>query len=248
MYDSILFASNPVLSVNVIKFQVDISLFNRGLYTVAEASRLTGVPAETFRRWVFGYRRKRKSGRIEYEPIAAPEIGQIEGHYVVGFRDLLEARVVQAFRKAGVSWHIIHLAAENSRTPERSTHPFLSKRFRTDGRTIFQESIKAAGNSELVDLAKNQHAFHSVIAPSLFRQIVFDAEDTAIRWYPLWPRQTVVLDPRRSFGRPIVSNVPAETLAAAVKAERSADTVARWYNIPSESVRAAVEWQERLAA
>lgn len=227
---------------------MDVSLFNTGLYTVAEASHLTGVPAATFRRWLFGYARKRKGERVDYESIAPPEIGKVETHYVVGFRDLLEARVVQAFRKAGVSWHIIHLAAKNSQTPGQLSHPFLSKRFRTDGRTIFYESAKAAGDMELVDLARNQHAFHSVIAPSLFRQIEFDNDDVAIRWYPLWPRKVVVIDPQRSFGRPMVSNIPAETLAAAAHAEQSVDIVARWYNISADRVRAAVDWEERLAA
>lgn len=224
------------------------NLFETGLYTVAEASRLTGVPAATFRRWVFGYARARASGRVEYGPIAPPEIGKIDGQYIVGFRDLLEARVVQAFRESGVSWHVIHLAARNAQTAARLSHPFLSKRFRTDGRTIFIESAKAAGDLELLDLAKNQHAFHSVIAPSLFKQIEFDSDDEAIRWYPLWPRKTVVLDPRRSFGRPLVSNVPADTLAATARAEKSLEVAARLYNTSSDRVREAIEWQDRLAA
>jgi uncharacterized protein (DUF433 family) len=227
---------------------MDAKLFNIGLYTVAEASWLTGVPAATFRRWVFGYARKRKDERVEYSPITQPEIGQIEGHYFVGFRDLLEARIVQAFRKAGVSWHVIHLAAQNSITPGKLSHPFLSKRFRTDGRTIFQESAREAGSTELVDLARNQHAFHAVIAPSLFKEIEFDEDDIAVRWYPLWPLRMVVIDPQRSFGRPTVSNIPAETLAAAAHAEKSAQVVARWYNVSASEVRAAVKWQERLAA
>jgi uncharacterized protein (DUF433 family) len=206
------------------------------------------VPAATFRRWVFGYARRRNNRRIDYRPIADPELGKIEGHYIVGFRDLLEARVVQAFRTAGVSWPIIHLAAEHAKTPERTTHPFLSKRFRTDGRTIFLETIRNAKYRELIDMAKNQHAFHSVIAPSLFKQIDFDATDQAVRWYPLWPRKIVVIDPKRSFGRPLVSNIPAETLAAAAKAENSIEVAARWYDVPTEHVRAALDWQERLAA
>lgn len=234
--------------VNAIDVKAAANLFGTGLYTVSEASRLTGVPAATFRRWVFGYARTRSTGRVEYKPIAPPEIGQLDGQYVVGFRDLLEARIVQAFRTAGVSWHVIHLAAENVRKSARSAHPFLSKRFRTDGRTIFLESAKAADELELVDLAKNQHAFHAVIAPSLFKQIEFDANDDAIRWYPLWPRKTVVLDPQRSFGRPLISNVPADTLAAAARAEKSIDIAARWYNVSPDRVQDAIDWQDRLAA
>src|SRR5690242_21769610 len=99
--------------MNTPKLQPDYSLFDIGLYTVSEASRLTQVPAATFRRWVFGYARTRTSGRVEYQPITKPIIGQIDGTYVVGFHDLLEARIVQAFRKSGVSWNVIRLAARN---------------------------------------------------------------------------------------------------------------------------------------
>jgi len=232
--------------MNILKFQPDLSLFDKGLYTVAEASRLTGVPAATFRRWVFGYARNRSTGRVDYEPIANPEIGRIDGTYAVGFRDLLEARIVQAFRESGVSWKVIRLAANNVRADGR--HPFLSKHFRTDGRTIFQESIKEAGEPDLLDLVKNQHAFHAVIAPSLFKQIEFDSSDLAVRWYPLWPRKIVVLDPNRSFGRPTVANIPADTLAAAAHAENSAEAAARWFDVSVEQVRAALDWEDRIAA
>ena len=69
-----------------------------------------------------------------------------------------------------------------------------------------------------------------------------------MRWYPLWPRKTIVLDPRRSFGRPLIANVPADTLAAAARAEKSAEVAARWYNVSADNVRDAVAWQDRLAA
>jgi DNA-binding transcriptional MerR regulator len=230
------------------KVEMEAGFFSKGLYTVAEASRLTGVPSDTFRRWAFGYARRRHNERVDYSPLNDPEIGQIEGHYVVGFRDLLEARIVQAFRGAGVSWHVIRTAAKNARSSDRISHPFLSEKFRTDGRTIFLETIKETGACGLLDLAKNQHAFHAVIAPSLFKQIEFDAHDNAIRWYPLWPRKAILVDPQRSFGRPLSANVPAETLAAAAMAENSIDSAARWFGVSPESVRAAVEWQERLVS
>jgi hypothetical protein len=234
--------------MNVIHTRADTSLVGIGLYTVPEASRITGVPAETFRRWVFGYARRRSGERIEYLPLTTPEIGKIEGQSVVGFRDLLEVRIVNAFRRAGVSWHVIRRAPRNAQTAYRLGHPFLAKKFRTDGRSIFLEIAKESGDKKLIDLARNQHTFHSVVAPSLFKQIVFDTDDEAILWYPAWPKKIIVIDPRRSFGRPLAGDVPAETLAATARAEKSADAAARWFDISKEVVNAAVEWEDRLAA
>jgi hypothetical protein len=229
-------------------FQSETALVGLGLYTVPEASRITGVPGTTFRRWVFGYSRRRHGKRVDYAPLATPEIGKIDDQWIVGFRDLLEARVVNAFREAGVSWRVIRLSADNARASDVSTHPFLSKLFRTDGRTIFLESVKEAKEPELLDLAKNQRAFHNVIAPSLFKQIDFSANDEPLRWYPLWPRRTIVLDPKRSFGRPLAGSVPADTLAAVAKAENSADAAAKWYHVSRDNVDAALDWQKRLEA
>jgi uncharacterized protein (DUF433 family) len=232
-------------SMNIAAKLSEFELVGRGLYTVAEACQMTGIPTATFRRWVFGYVRRRNAERVEYRPISPPEIGRIEGHLVVGFRDLLEVRIVHAFRMAGVSWHVIRLAAANASRPGR-THPFLSERFRTDGRTIFLESFREAGEERLVDLARNQHAFHRVIAPSL-RDVLFEGDEPRA-WYPLWPRKMVVVDPTRSFGRPIAGGVPTDILAQSAARETSLDVVARWYEVPLEAVRAAVDWQERLAA
>ncbi len=233
--------------MNIATKLVEFDLVGLGLYTVGEAAQITRIPSATIRRWVFGYARRRNGERVEYQPISVPEIGRIEKHLVVGFRDLLEVRIVHAFRKAGVSWHVIRLAASNAGAPSQS-HPFLSKRFRTDGRTIFLESIRQAGEDGLVDLARNQHAFHRVIAPSLYRDIVFDANDQPQEWYPLWPRKTIVVDPKRSFGRPMAGGVPADILATSASRENSIDVVARWYEVPPEAIKAAIDWQERLAA
>ncbi len=210
--------------MNILKFQPDLSLFDKGLYTVAEAASLTGVPAATFHRWVFGYTRNRSTGRIDYEPLAEPEIGRIDGIYAVGFRDLLEARIVQAFREAGVSWKVIRLAAKNIRA--MGYIRFYRNIFeRTAGRFSRNPSEKPANRSFSIWQETNT-PFTPVIAPSLFKQIEFDSADLAVRWYPLWPRKIVVLDPNRSFGRPLVANVPADTLAAAARAENSAEAAA----------------------
>jgi len=66
----------------------------------------------------------------------------------------------------------------------------------------------------------------------------------------MWPKQSIVVDPARSFGRPIVQkvDVPTDVLAKAVRVEESLSLVAKWYDIPIEAVRAAVEFEERLAA
>jgi uncharacterized protein (DUF433 family) len=59
-----------------------------------------------------------------------------------------------------------------------------------------------------------------------------------------------MLDPLRNFGEPIVTKegVPTRVLARSYQAEHSMARVAKWYDVDVESVRAAVEFERRLAA
>lgn len=100
----------------------------------------------------------------------------------------------------------------------------------------------------MIDLKKRQQVFRTIIEPSL-RDLEFDASAVA-RWYPLGKgHRSIVIDPARSFGRPIVQRgVPTEILAEAVKLEGSAGAVASLYEVPKADVLAAVEFEQRLAA
>src|SRR5690606_180538 len=127
---------------------------------------------------------------------------------------------------------------------------FATRKFRTDGKRIFAEFAEATGDPQLLDLTQSQFAFHTVVEPSLFESLEFSDEDEAARWFPAWPRRQVVLDPQRAFGRPILAKpgIPTDVLAKAVEAEKSIERVARWYGIEPRDVRAAVEFEQRLAA
>ena len=167
----------------------------------------------------------------------------------LGFLDLIEARFVDAFRKAAVPWPVIRRCAEQARDLIGSDHPFSSRRFRTDGRTIFAEVANQTGEKQLLDLARSQFAFARVIGPSLYAGIEFSEENMPARWWPLGEDAPVVIDLARAFGQPIVSDagIPTVTLADAVTVEGSIAKVARLYRVEPRSVRAALRFERRLA-
>jgi len=100
----------------------------------------------------------------------------------------------------------------------------------------------------MVDLRKRQNVFRTIVEPSL-KDLEFDAAAVA-RWYPLGiARKSVVIDPTRSFGRPIAaSGVPTEVLSRAVTVEGSIAKVVRLYDVSTAEVRDAVSFEKRLAA
>lgn len=228
----------------------DLSLLGIGLYPVPEASRLTGISQGRLRRWLRGYTyRAGEEVHSVSTPVWRRQIPEIDETLGLGFLDLMEARFVDAFRAASVPWRVIRLCAERAREITGSDHPLSSRRFRTDGRTVFAEVVDQAGEKQLLDLAKNQLAFGRMIGPSLYAGIEFSVDDMPARWWPMGQQGTIVIDPARSFGQPIVSDggVPTTVLADAVEAEGSIAKVALLFRLPQHSVRAALRFEKRLA-
>jgi uncharacterized protein (DUF433 family) len=155
---------------------------------------------------------------------------------------------VQAFLNVGLGLKTIRHCLEFARECAKDDRPFSTRRFKTDGRTIFLESLQSAGNPELLDLKKRQYAFAQVLERT-FRDL--DIADEAVRrWRPFNGKDSIVIDPQRAFGQPIASNfgVPTEVLADAVEAEGSIDRVARNYGVPAAVIRDAVKFEESLRA
>jgi uncharacterized protein (DUF433 family) len=227
----------------------DLSLLGIGLYTVAEAARLICISQGRLRRWLRGYTYRGGEAPVPSAPVWPRQLPNIDGAFGLGFLDLMEARFVDAFRAASVPWRVIRLCAERARDVTGRDHPFSSRRFRTDGRTIFAEVVDRAGEQQLLDLGKNQLAFARVIGPSLYAGLEFSVDDMPVRWWPMGANQKIVIDPKRSFGQPIVSDggVPTTVIADAVEAEGSVPKVASLFQLPRHSVRAALRFEKRLA-
>lgn len=224
-------------------------LIGRGLYSLREAERLTGVPRSRIRRWTVGYTYNYRGESIYSPPVVAADLECVAGSPAVDFADLLEVRFLDAFRSYGVSMPAIRIAAVRAKELLGRHHPFSTRIFKTDGRTILAEIAAGVGDHLLLDLVKSQYAFERVIAPYLHEGIEFNDLAEPQRWWPLGKTRRVLLDPARAFGAPIcVEGVPTEILAGAMTAERDAQLVSRLYDVALESVRDAVAFENRAAA
>ena len=214
-----------------------------------EAARLTKVAPKRIRRWADGYSFDYRGETRSSAPLWRREIDSEE--LVLSFRDLLEVRFVDAFRRHGVSWKVIRVAAQHAAEIIHDSHPFSTKRFKTDGRSIFADIVHETGKLGLLDLAKDQWEFKTIVDPFLFDGVEFSKLGIEpVRWWPLGESRHVVIDPVRSFGQPIVDpeSIPTSLLARAVKAEGSIEAVARWYELPPKAVRDAVAFENQLSA
>jgi uncharacterized protein (DUF433 family) len=160
----------------------------------------------------------------------------------------VEVQFVQAFLQHGVKWKALRKAAEIAAEIIRSSHPFSTKRFKTDGQTIFLEIAEESHEPSLLDLVQRQYTIHDIVEPFLFESLEFGSAGGAERWHPLWPNRRVVVDPHISFGQPTVEGIPTYIVAGAAKVEDSTRRTAAIYDIEPASVEAAVELENRLAA
>jgi uncharacterized protein (DUF433 family) len=222
-------------------------LLQTGIYTVPEASRLTRVTSSRIRRWVRGYDFKVKHGRHRSPAVWNTQLEQIDETVALGFLDLLEMRCVDAFVTAGVGWKTLRRVHEQAVQLVGHSHPFCTNQFATDGETIFLKERDESGDGAIWDMRDLQRVFAQIIRPFL-KDIEFDGDNIPQRWWPRGKGQKVALDPRRSFGQPILfeEGVPTHTLMRSVVANGSPEVVARWFEISPSLVRKAVEFERSL--
>jgi len=219
-----------------------------GYYTVPEAARLLRMPKKNIQRWLGGYNYKKGDQVVRMEPLWTPQLPAFEKHLELGFRDLIELRFIDAFTNAGLSLIVVRRCLEYAKECVNDDRPFSTRRFQTDGRTIFLDSLRQSGEEELLDLKSRQYVLKRVIERS-FKDLDIENESVA-RWRPFNGKPSIVVDPKRAFGQPITDKfgVPTIVLADAVKAEGSLDRVAKLFEVSVAVVRDAVKFEQELMA
>ncbi len=182
----------------------------------------------------------------------------------ISFRDLIEIMCVNGFLEAGVRWPRLRKAYEKAGEVLGIDHPFATRRFLTHGYSV----LLKVNDRYLLDLVSDQFSLFEMLRPYLRTDGLDFADEFATRWWPMGKRKPVFIDGRLSFGQPVITEgVPTATLHRAYLAELRSATggrvqapagqtidqktvryVAEWYSITSPSVRAAIEYETRLAA
>lgn len=217
-----------------------------GLYTIPEASKMLSIKNQKLLRWLRGYEWKDKYDNInKANPLWPIQYEINDDGIFLGFRDLVEARVINALVQQKIGLKTIRTCLERARVLIGSNHPLSTKQFKTDGKSIFLEITEDVDEPELVNLRTRQGVFNAIVAPSL-KGIEFDV-NAASRWN-LNDKKTIVADPTRSFGQPIISENGITTAAIfqAVITEGSISSVSSLYEIKKSLVDDAVLFERKL--
>jgi uncharacterized protein (DUF433 family) len=217
-----------------------------GAYTIPEAALLLRAKEASVRRWVSGYRFKSGADAKSLPPLWRTELPKYDNHIEIGFRDLIELKFVVGFLHAGLRMQVIRRCLEEAAKILEEDRPFSTRKFKTDGRSIFLATVSEDGRSSLLNLRSKQFVFERIVQQT-FKDLDFE-HNVVASWRPYKGKQSIVIDPRRSFGQPIVkeTGVPTRVLAEAMLAEGDAKVVARFYETTLQSVKDAVAFEKSL--
>ena len=129
-----------------------------------------------------------------------------------------------------------------------SKRPLLEEQFATHGADLFVERV-----GQIINLSKNGQIEMADLIRAYLERVERDAKGVPIKLYPFMRSQqprTVVIDPRVSFGRPVVAGtgIPTAVLAEQFKAGDTVPVLAKDYGASEEAVWDAIRCELDLKA
>ena len=208
-------------------------------YAIDEAALYLQIPRATLRSWVLGRKYRVKSGERMFLPLIRP--ASVDGLCLLSFYNLVEAHVLDSIRHIHeVDLIAVRRAIDFIESRYGTRHPLAEQAFLTDGQDLFIHELEDL----IAASAGGQKAMREVLDAHL-RRIERDAHGVAERLF-LFTRggehsadepRTVLVDPRISFGRPVLAGtgIPTSAIAERFKAGESIeDLVADYGRSPKE--------------
>lgn len=214
-------------------------------YTIADASRYIHVPNATLRSWFHGRTYPRGGGVAKFGRLLTPA-GQ--ANPPLSFLNLVEAHVLRALRtEHDVSLAGIREALETAEKRLGVERVLLSDQLLTSAGELFIEHY-----GELLSLSRSGQFAMKRMLEAYLRRVVWDDKHIPVRLFPFL-RDTestgpspIVIDPRKSFGRPTIvgSGVMTHILTDRIDAGDTIEELAHDYDIPAAHVEAAILFEK----
>ncbi len=212
-------------------------------YGIPEAAHYLGLSPATLRSWVVGRKYPTTSGIKTSLPLIVPADERTE---TLSFYNLVEAHILMFTRQVyGIRMHHVKnaIAYIRERTPHK--RPLISQVFYTDGKHLFVKELEATINaSKMGQLGIRQ------MLDLYLERIDWDNEGFASRLYPVWatshkPR-SVVIDPKISFGRPVISGtgITASVLWHRKRLGEKIEEISKDYGLDKVAVEEAISYYQ----
>lgn len=214
-------------------------------YTMADAARYLHVPAATLRSWFAGRTYPRRHGGVgAFEPLLTPADAQA---IRLSFFNLVEAHVLRALRiEHDLAIRAIRPALDYAEQELGIQHVLLGDGLLTGAGELFLDHL-----GELVSLTRSGQLAMRRVLEAYLRRVDRDDRHIPIRLYPFLAggdpagTRTVVIDPRVSFGRPILagSGVTTAILVQRIDAGETVKALADDYGVTSQAIEDAMVFE-----
>lgn len=224
-----------------------MTTLSTGIYTIPDAARILGFSLPKMRRWLKG---SDAAGSVEESPAryGINSMG-IEGEGAqkhMDFLSLIEIYTVIRLRELKVSFPTIRRAWADLAQRLGVEHPFAAQSLFVDGAKLLTEN-----DNLYYELGTNgQIAIRKVLEPFLNKVDFETTTHIAERLHPLGRESHVVVDPRRAFGRPIVSGtaVTTEALASLYRGGETSESLAQQFELSEMAIQDALKFEHCIAA
>jgi uncharacterized protein (DUF433 family) len=221
--------------------------FTHPLYSVAQAARLVGMAPSTLSSWAKGYEHRFPDrATVAKGPVITSVPHRTGVGPTVPFVGLVEAMVVQAFRRTELPLQRIRKALEVLAAEGELEHPLASRRLYTDGAEVLYDYATDAGDGQLrllTIVSSGQRVFHEVV-DSYLQRIHFgdDAWATEVI-VPVTRREVLRIRPEVASGDPvfIAGGAPLSAVVSRRRAGDPIDSIADDYGVPADDISEALD-------
>jgi uncharacterized protein (DUF433 family) len=220
--------------------------FTQPLYTVSGAARLVGMPPSTLANWAKGYEHRFPNrATVSKGPVITAVESAFPGAPTIPFIGLVEAMVVQAFRRTDLSLQRIRQTLAVLADQGELHNALASQKLYTDGAEILYDYARDVGDGQLGLLTvvrSGQRVFHDIVDAYLQR-IHFDHDPWATEVVvPVTDRELLRIRPDVASGDALFMHggAPLSAVVSRFRAGEPVGSIAGDYGVPVDEIHEAL--------
>jgi len=216
-------------------------------YSLVEAAHYLQLPVATLETWIRGRYYATKAGRRHFEPIIVRPDQDLP---LLSFMNLVEAHVLDAIRyRHRVPLKNVRAAISYLREASGSLHPLAEYWFQLRGVELIVDE-----GGLLVNATRQGQLEMKAVIRAYLQRVSRDPQGAAESLYPYLTRhpkdveeqpKLVLINPRISFGKPILVGVgvPTAVIADRIRAGETVEELARDYGCKASQIEEAIRYE-----
>jgi uncharacterized protein (DUF433 family) len=219
------------------------SRIGSGIYTMPDIAQILRLPNYKVNRWIKTYWDEKLGKQFNQK-----YSWTVDNTKAVSFHTLVELYTFYHLNSAGVKTQKVLKAHQILAEKFDTLFPFANANIlqglRTDGNKIYLES-----DDETIITLDGTHQLNFNFITVFFKLLDFDDEALACRLWPIGKENSIVCDPERQFGHPVINNtnIYPEAIYNMFEAGESIPFIASIYDISANEINDAIRFCKKAA-